>query len=119
MNEQEQEKEMNHGTRVLLDLISPWWHSNRIVCADSYFSSVQTALKCKACGIKYIGVVKTATKQYPMAHLGKIEMKDKGDRYAMVARDENGQQEFLAFVWRDRERRYFIHPDHQWTKELQ
>ena len=30
-NEQEQEKQMNHETRALLDLISPWWHSNRIV----------------------------------------------------------------------------------------
>jgi hypothetical protein len=26
----------------------------------------------------------------------------------MAARDENGQHELLAFVWRDRERRYFI-----------
>ena len=108
MNTEQQEEQMNHGTRVLLDLVQPWFNSNRVVCADSYFSLVQTAIKCKEKGLKYIGVVKTATKQYPMAHLGKLELKDKGDRYAMAARDENGHQELLAFVWRDRERRYFI-----------
>ena len=34
---------MNHGTRILLDLLQPWFNSNRIVCADSYFASVNAA----------------------------------------------------------------------------
>ena len=71
--------ELNHGTQVLLELISPWFHSNRLVCADSYFSSVQTAIKCKERGMKYIDVVKTATKGFPISYLGKLELKDKGD----------------------------------------
>jgi Transposase IS4 len=34
---------LNHGTKVLMDLVKPWKNSNRIVCADSYFASVQCA----------------------------------------------------------------------------
>jgi Transposase IS4 len=33
----------NLGTKVLLDLVRPWYNSNRVVVADSYFTSVQTA----------------------------------------------------------------------------
>jgi Transposase IS4 len=39
--------EINHGTKVVLSLILPWYGSDRLVCADSYFSSIQTALECK------------------------------------------------------------------------
>ena len=33
---------INHGTKVLADLVKPWAHTSRIVCADSYFSSKQS-----------------------------------------------------------------------------
>jgi hypothetical protein len=39
--------EMNHGTMILKSLCEPWAHSNRCVCADSYFSSVHSALELK------------------------------------------------------------------------
>ena len=29
-----------HGTKALKDVVSPWFGTNRIVCADSYFASV-------------------------------------------------------------------------------
>ena len=99
----------NHGTEVLLALIKPWFGSDRLVCADSYFSSVQTAIKCKEKKMRYIGVVKTATKNYPMSHLSTIELEVKGERAGVIAKNETTDNpEYLAFVWRDRDRRYFI-----------
>jgi hypothetical protein len=35
--------DMNHGTQVVKTLVTPWFFTNRIVCCDSYFSSVATA----------------------------------------------------------------------------
>ena len=31
---------LGHGVKVLKELISPWTGSGRLVCADSYFASV-------------------------------------------------------------------------------
>jgi Transposase IS4 len=65
----DQPHDVNHGTQVLLDLVSSWFNSDPVVCADSYFSSVQTAMKLKDHNTKYIVVVKTAAKQCPMTYL--------------------------------------------------
>ena len=54
-------KEMLQGTKVLLNLVEPWANTNTIVCADSYFASVGAALALKSIGLRFIGVVKTAT----------------------------------------------------------
>jgi Transposase IS4 len=62
---------LNLGTKVLLDLVRPWYNSNRVVVADSFFSSVQTASCLLERGMKYGGVVKTATKHYPIEYLAK------------------------------------------------
>jgi Transposase IS4 len=59
---------LNHGTKVLLKLIQPWQMSDRVICADSYFASVQAAKELLRAGMKFIGVVKTATKEFPLAH---------------------------------------------------
>jgi hypothetical protein len=56
--------------------------------------------------MRFISVVKTATKKYPMKHLAKIELQEKGDRAGLIATDDiEGKPELLPFVWRDRERR--------------
>jgi hypothetical protein len=57
-------------------------------------------------GFRFIGVVKTATKEFPMAYLSTVELAAHGDTKAAIANDEHG--DYLAFVWMDRERRYFI-----------
>jgi hypothetical protein len=104
-----EEREMNHGTCIVKQLAQPWFHSNRIICCDSYFSSVATAKMLLAVGMRMIGVVKTATKQFPMAHLTNLEMTQRGDRLGLVAYDAITKlPNMLAFVWVDRERRYFI-----------
>ncbi|KAG7360951.1 transposase IS4 [Nitzschia inconspicua] len=97
-----------HGTALLKFLVSPWRFCGRIVCADSYFASVGAAEELKQNGLKFIGVVKTATKKFPMAHLQAVELQGIGDRRGLVARDDEGNPSLIACVWMDRERRYFI-----------
>lgn len=105
---QENDEGVLHGTAVLCDLVRTWSRSNRVVCADSYFASVPCAKKLRAMGFGFIGVVKTATKQYPMQYLSSIELQERGDRKGLVVKDEQGTPTLLAYVWMDRDRRYFI-----------
>ena len=61
-------------------------------------------------GLKFIGVVKTAHKRFPLKHIQYIKLEKRGDRVALVRRKKEGEGEIdlLAFAWMDRERRYFI-----------
>jgi hypothetical protein len=54
-----------HCTNVLKHVVSPWFRSNWIVCANSYFASVGAAKELFRNGLRFIGVVKTATRGYP------------------------------------------------------
>jgi Transposase IS4 len=95
-----------HGAKVLRNIVKPWLRSQRIVCTDSYFASVKAARLMRQLGLRFIGVVKTATKEFPMSYLSGLELNNRGDRKAVVAQDEFGR--YLASVWMGRERRYFI-----------
>jgi hypothetical protein len=97
-----------HGTKVLKSLVEPWSHSDRIVCADSYFASVKTAEEMRKIGLHFIGVVKTAKKCFPMEYLSTQELQNRGDRIGLVTKDAKNKPTMLAFVWVDRDRRYFI-----------
>ena len=80
------ENGVTHGAAVLMELVFPWVNTHRIVCADNYFLSVTAAELSYLNGMKFIGVVKTATRKYLMAHLASQELDKKGDRYGMVNR---------------------------------
>ena len=99
-----------HGASVMKELVLPWLHTDRIVCGDSYFASVPAAQMLSRNGMRFIGVVKTATRHYPMAYLSRVELQDRGDRKGLVTRGRRDEQQptLLAFVWMDRQRRYFI-----------
>ncbi len=98
-----------HGTVVCKHLVSPWGMSGRIVCGDSYFASVGTCRELKRMGLRFIGVVKTATRGYPMTLLSGVEMKNRGEHRAVVHKDRDTHLiDMIAFVWMDRDRRYFI-----------
>jgi hypothetical protein len=61
----ESEAGLMHGSVVLDRLVRPWHgKGDRIVCADSYFASVEAALHLQTRGVRFIGVVKTATSSY-------------------------------------------------------
>ena len=59
-------------------------------------------------GLRFIGVVKTATKEFPQQFLSTVELAQKGDYKGVVSIDPVTNYTLLAFVWVDRERRYFI-----------
>jgi hypothetical protein len=97
-----------HGTSVLKNLVLPWANTNRIVCGDSYFASVGACEEMKRIGLRFIGVVKTATRRYPLPYLSSLELVNRGDRVGLTAKGPDGEPSMLAFVWMDRNRRYFI-----------
>ena len=86
----------------------PWGNTDSVVVADSYYASVQAAVRLMSIGLRFIGTVKTATREFPMAYLGsKIMAHGRGDRYGLISKDPSGTS-LLAYCWIDRECRYFI-----------
>ena len=63
------ENGVTHGASVLMELVLPWVNTHRIVCADNYFLYVTSAELLYLNGLKFIGVVKAATRKYLMAYL--------------------------------------------------
>lgn len=99
-----------HGCVVLKELVEPWFHTQRTVCADSYFASVSTAQELGRLGLGFVGVVKTASRKFPMAYLQAIHAPPGQERgwWKGVVNKQNGLASMYAFVWVDRERRFFI-----------
>jgi hypothetical protein len=59
-------------------------------------------------GLRFIGVVKMATRQFPMQHLSQLELQQLGDLKGLMMQALEGEPSLLAFVWMDCNRRYFI-----------
>ena len=97
-----------HGTTVMRHLVLPWAHSNRVVCAYSYFAAVVAAVELVQIGLRFIGVVKTVMRQFPMPYLSQQELRQHGDRKDLLSLGPNGKPTILAFVWMDRDHHYFI-----------
>jgi hypothetical protein len=99
-----------HGTGVLRDLVLPWAETGRVVMADSFFASVEAAQVLYRIGLRFVGVVKTATKRFPMAALNKVQMPTRGIWKGLIHRGdkEKGLPDMLAFTWNDTNRRFFI-----------
>jgi hypothetical protein len=55
---------------------------------------------------RFIGAVKTVTRQFPKAYLSTIEMPNRGAVLALISSTDNC--ELLVFVYCDRDRHYFI-----------
>jgi len=99
----------SHGCKVLLELVRNWANTDRLVVADSYFASVQTALRLKEIGLRFIGTVKTAHKGFPMRYLSQVELVDgKGDFASLIHKDEESGTSVMATAWVDRDRKFFV-----------
>ncbi len=59
----------NAGTAYVLRLCEAWFGSQRIVVADSAFSSVSTLQHCARRGLGFMGIVKQASKKFPKRFL--------------------------------------------------
>lgn len=99
---------MPHGTAVTTRLVEPWLRSDRIVCGDSYFASVETARVLWNLGTRFIGVVKTAHRGFPLAHLSATCMAGRGKWVTMCHHNDTCDLHIGAVLWVDRERRYFV-----------
>ena len=100
---------MAHGTAILKYLTLPWANSQRGVCADSYFASVSSAEEMLRIGLRFIGVVKTATKKFPMTYLSSIEfIEGRGQCEGVVLKDNQGIPTMMSYTWMDKDRQYFI-----------
>jgi Transposase IS4 len=105
--ENDDDDNLGHGCKVMLHLLRFWTSAKcRIVCADSYFASVQVACCLFELNFWFIGVIKTATKFFPKQYLGKVELPIRGTVAALMAVYEG--VELLAFVYCDRDQHYFI-----------
>ena len=88
-------------------LEEPWFQSNWVVCADSFFASVHSAERLFANGLKFTGVIKTATKGFPMSFLSHLEMSGKGQHVTIVSTETEGPH-LMAVTWVDRGKIYFV-----------
>jgi Transposase IS4 len=51
----------------------PWDRKGRILVADSYFASVESVVELYKAGLRFIGIVRTATRRYPISELSRID----------------------------------------------
>ncbi|CAJ1960884.1 unnamed protein product, partial [Cylindrotheca closterium] len=110
-DEQEEDKTtehngLPHGFQMMKELVLPWLNSWSVVCADSYFASVTAAEEMLRLGMYFIGVVKTANRNFPQEYLSGVELQNRGEFKGLNNKFNNPT--LLAFVWVDRDQRYFI-----------
>ena len=107
--EDNDESSLLHGTQMLQTVVSPWFGLNRIVCANSYFASVGAAKERYQNDLRFIGIVKTATRGFPKAFLASVQLNHCGDSFALASDSADKLDPAMAaFMSMDRERRYFI-----------
>ena len=92
-----------HDKSVLKYLVLPLAQSGRGVCADSYFASVTTAEILMGLELRFVGVVKTATKKFPMTYLSSLKLTEGRGQRVGVMMKTLGRPRIIAFVWVDRD----------------
>ena len=103
------ENGVTHGATVLMELVLPWVNTHKIVCADSYFVSVTASELIYPNGLKFIEVVKKATRKYLLTHLSTQELGRRGYMYGLFNRKTIPYVCYLlAYVCMDEDCRYFI-----------
>lgn len=66
--------DVSHEAAVHEQRSTPWAGTQRVVCADSYFASVPAAMELRKMGLRFSGVLRTATRGCPMQVLSKMEL---------------------------------------------
>ena len=104
--------EFGEGTAVTLRLTEPYWTSGRTVIADSAFGSVKCAKQLSDRGMFFMGMVKTAQKQYPAAYLkawsnGSLPdstgaLPDRGSHILFSSQMPGENRPVYAMCWADR-----------------
>ncbi|EEY55855.1 uncharacterized protein PITG_20740 [Phytophthora infestans T30-4] len=87
--------EFGEGTAVVLRLVEQYKGACRTIVGDSAFASVKTLVQLKKrLGLYVMGIVKTASVEYPKAHLKKWVETDplRGSFKVMMSFTESGKQ---------------------------
>ena len=93
----------------MIYLLQTWVNKQLcVVSADRYFALVQACDELKKCGLRFIGVVKTATRGFCMNFFLEIYLARRGMWKGYFALNNEKNLDKFAFVWVDRDRRYFI-----------
>ena len=114
--------EYGESTSQLLRLCAPWRGTARTIIADSAFSSVKSLLALLDQGLYFMGMVKTATKEYPRKQLlqwasgtGTGPTPNRGSHKLLQSIAPDGSK-IIACVWVDKKpktiicNRYTGHP---------
>lgn len=98
------------GTASVLRLTQPFWNKSvvRTVVGDSAFASVTTAIQCLSRGLHFIGLVKTATRLFPMKYLKSLVL-ERGETATFVTKSHGEDKpQLIAHIWQDRTAKSFI-----------
>lgn len=106
MMEKPFQRELGAGTAALLRLTEPWWGSRRIVCADSAFASVKSAVELRKRGLHFLGLVKTATRSFPKQYLNSYPLAERGAHVAVTSSVDGIP--LIGCAWNDRKRKLII-----------
>lgn len=88
-----------YGAVVLKLLVAQWAGTKRIICADSCFPSIAAAMLLLMMGLRFIGVVKTATRGCPMGALSVIPVEAHGAHTSFTHVNAEGQADTMAVMW--------------------
>ena len=84
-------------------LMQPWVNKQQhVVSANRYFASVQACDDMKNRGLRFIGVVKTATRGFYMAKLSEIDLVQRGMWKGCFALNKKNKLDKFNLVWVDR-----------------
>ena len=100
------QKEFGAGTATTLRLTDTWHGSGRMVCGDSWFASVKTAVAPMKHGLFFAGVVKTTHTAFPLKLLSAMCPSPKG-RFVSATAQRDGIA-LNAVAWRDRKVHSFV-----------
>jgi len=102
MSTKPHQKELGAGTGTLLRLTEPWYGSGRVVVGDSWFGSVKATDQLFERGLHFIGMVKTATRNYPLKEMKRRCPNTRGASIRATAQLDAGKQVILAMAWTDK-----------------
>ena len=80
------------------------------MCADIHFASVDAAEVLFSKNPRFSGVIKTATRLFPVGFFGSQSMFSKGDHVSLQSSlgSGEGKKNLAALCWLDRNRRHFV-----------
>ncbi len=103
-------REYGEGTAVCLRLMEPLGH---VLHGDSYFSSVKTLVALAQRGVRFMGIVKTAHREFPLKYLQSWAAGNeggppaRGDHVLLESESEEADK-FYAVGWADKKPKFLI-----------